>query len=71
MFHNKVNVQTGKKTVEIKALDRYKTFSIVKILPYFKHTYSKQYYNRTDFSGYLRRDVVNKIVRWTKKIKIN
>ena len=70
-FHNKVNITKGKKTVDIKTLDQYKKFSIVKILPYFKHTYGKQYYNRTDFSGYLRRDVVNKIIKWVNKIKIN
>ena len=70
-FHNRVNIDTNKKKVDIEVLNKFKTYSIVKILPYFKYTYGKQYYNRTDFSGYLRRDVINKIITWCQIIKID
>lgn len=70
-FHNKVNVQTGKSVVSIEVLDRFKKFSIRKIIPYFSYTYGKQYYNRDDFSGYLRKDVIKKIIKWCKNIKLS
>lgn len=67
-FHNSVNKRNGKKIFTKEELKIYKTLNIAKIYPYVKFSYTKQYYNKTNFNGWRRKQILKNFIKWINTV---